>query len=846
MKKNVKKYRISRVVFTMLLSVSMIITFIPVSAYAESDNTTGAENTVGQTEDESLPEKEDINTENDSSDGMNIDFTYEYEPEDIYPTVEVDDSDELLMQFLENKARVDISNAPTEDGSQRQKYYQPRKSNLTGPELKMYNILAPKLEAVASGEIESTDFRIPVREVFGDKLEYSAEDLGYDTLSGHVSEAVDDFYDIFYYDYGELINALLIDMPYDLYWFDKTKGISIDRGGAIGCRKSEETGEYVIAFMDEDPQLKFELYVSSDYSVTGDRRTSDVDTSKTKKAAAFADNTADIILAYENDSDIDKLKAYKQEICDAVEFNYAAVAENVPYGDPWQLIWVFDNDDSTNVVCEGYSKAFQFLCNLTEFDSSKIDCYRVTGKMGGGTGEGNHMWNVLHMNDDNNYLVDITNCDQGTIGYPDLLFMKKPLDEAVTGYDYSFDVLYETISYKYDEYTKSLYSEDELILADKDYESGTEVEWTEPEYVWAEDNSTVTARRVCVNDASQVEEETVSTTNEETAPAACETGSVTRFTAEFRNEAFTKQFKDVTNNDALGHDWGEWITDKDATDEEEGHQHRVCSRDASHTEEKTLPKTHSHSMQKVALKKATASAAGNIAYWKCTDCGKFFSDADGQNEITKEQTVIPKVTAPAGKVTILNTIADTAAKTNDVIWDKSKVTGATGYIVEWRARGATKWVSAKVGNVTRGVTNGLTVGNLYEIRVTPYKAATEKTAEVKGTPSAIVYRYFYTAQKITLTSSSKGTFKMSWAKDTKATSYQVLYTTNKNGAEAAQNIKTASKTATSITVKDIKVDGKTQALKSGTTYYVQIREVRTVDGINYIGNISNPMAVKVK
>lgn len=30
-----------------------------------------------------------------------------------------------------------------------------------------------------------------------------------------------------------------------------------------------------------------------------------------------------------------------------------------------ELIWVFDGDSSTNVVCEGYAKAFQYLCDLS-------------------------------------------------------------------------------------------------------------------------------------------------------------------------------------------------------------------------------------------------------------------------------------------------------------------------------------------------------------------------------------------------------------------------------------------------------------------------------------------------
>lgn len=30
--------------------------------------------------------------------------------------------------------------------------------------------------------------------------------------------------------------------------------------------------------------------------------------------------------------------------------------------DPWQLIHVFDGDTTTNVVCEGCSKAFVYTC----------------------------------------------------------------------------------------------------------------------------------------------------------------------------------------------------------------------------------------------------------------------------------------------------------------------------------------------------------------------------------------------------------------------------------------------------------------------------------------------------
>ena len=86
------------------------------------------------------------------------------------------------------------------------------------------------------------------------------------------------------------------------------------------------------------------------------------------------------------------------------------------------MIWVFDGDPSTNVVCEGYAKAFKYLCDHTVFDSS-IECILAGGDLVRGSRSEPHMWNVLKMDDGNNYLVDVTNCDSGNAGYPDKLFL---------------------------------------------------------------------------------------------------------------------------------------------------------------------------------------------------------------------------------------------------------------------------------------------------------------------------------------------------------------------------------------------------------------------------------------
>lgn len=51
--------------------------------------------------------------------------------------------------------------------------------------------------------------------------------------------------------------------------------------------------------------------------------------------------------------------------------------------------------------------------------------------------------------------------------------------------------------------------------------------------------------------------------------------------------------------------------------------------------------TCQHTMQAIPYKAPTTVAEGNIAYWQCLSCKKYFSDASGTTEITWEETVLP-------------------------------------------------------------------------------------------------------------------------------------------------------------------------------------------------------------
>ena len=95
---------------------------------------------------------------------------------------------------------------------------------------------------------------------------------------------------------------------------------------------------------------------------------------------------------------------------------------------------------------------------------------------------------------------------------------------------------------------------------------------------------------------------------------------------------------------ALGHDWGEWEVKTPATEEMDGSKTRTCQRDSNHTETQTIPKlNHTHNMEYHPAVDADCGTGtdGNIEYWVCSGCGKFFRDAGGRDEITREDTVIP-------------------------------------------------------------------------------------------------------------------------------------------------------------------------------------------------------------
>ena len=489
------------------------------------------------------------------------------------------------------------------------------KSKLTGADANLYNVLKQLIHQVAEGERSDTHFVIEVRDIF-DKLTYTAEDLGLETLYGSdgnlTAEARDAINAVRKLDTNKVIAALLIDCPYDLYWYDKTVGVS---WLPVGCNPNGETIQLCKSKNEVTDQIGpyFEFYVSKDYSVSGNTGTFEMDTDKASAVKSAAANAARIIEHYSGAADMDKLIGYKNAICDLVSYNNtAANTSGYPYGDPWQLVWVFDGDASTNVVCEGYSKAFQYLCDMSQFDED-ISVISVQGNMSSSSGNsGLHMWNLVNRGGVN-YLADITNCDSGSSGYPDKLFMKGYSYKDSSG-NYCFETGSSRITYIFDESITNLFKAEDLDYTDLDGNHAWS-NWTTTE------NATCTVagsrKRTC-DTCGKVETEEIPATGHSwgewdvTKAAGCtEAGSKARTCA-------TCELTETEVVPATGHSWGEWDVTKAAGCTEAGSKARTCAT-CELTETEVVPAT-GHSWGEWDITKDAGCTEAGSKEHTCATC----------------------------------------------------------------------------------------------------------------------------------------------------------------------------------------------------------------------------------
>ena len=317
----------------------------------------------------------------------------------------------LLEGYLYRLAGMDIRSYENGFNSSSMAATYSAKANLNAEEKTVYNTLKAEIEKIASGQRKDTN--IKTTGVLG-------------------SQASAD----------KVWHALLSDLPYELYWHDKVIGIN-----------------YAYTLAADNTPFKD---VTFSFAVAQEFRGADLTTTNIPNVPAAVQTARSVVAANASKADHDKLQAYRQYICDQVSYNYAAARGEYAnsYGNPWQLLWVFDGDSTTNVVCEGYAKSFKYLCDLTEESNGwtgDVETINVTGTMG----TENHMWNIVRIGG-GNYLVDVTNCDTGMKGYPQKLFLRGAVGDGI-----SYTV--ENTVYTYGTETRTGFAAADLKLSGTDY-----------------------------------------------------------------------------------------------------------------------------------------------------------------------------------------------------------------------------------------------------------------------------------------------------------------------------------------------------------------------------------------
>lgn len=239
----------------------------------------------------------------------------------------------------------------------------------------------------------------------------------------------------------------------------------------------------------------------------------------------------------------------------------------------------------------------------------------------------------------------------------------------------------------------------------------------------------------------------------------------------------------------------------------------------------------------------TTGAKGTVTYASSNTAIATVGKTDGK--VTAKGVGTVKITATAAATENYN--AATKTVTIRTLPDATSAVTVTnlssGIKVEWKqVAGATGYYVYRNGTQVSKITGGKTLtftdtgatgnGTKYDYKVVAY-AATGTSPLSKS-----VTTYYVTALKFSsLKSSAKKKMTVKWKKNTKATGYEIQYSTTK---DFSANNKTVTITKAKTVSKVIK------KLTSKTTYYVRVRAYKTVSNVKYYSAWSATKSLKVK
>lgn len=270
---------------------------------------------------------------------------------------------------------------------------------LTEDEKIVYDAVLSRSIEIINGETNNTEIHIPIS-----AMDISVEDKTYEEIKSEINERIRSI------DYKKVFKSLHRDFEYLMWWeYDMNWEYSEADINIKNNDLSESSFKLVVSpatcFRDDNSNIK-EFYVN-----------------KAHNAYEYAKYIANDLIDESDEKTLLNIKNWIIENLDyddsVVELMYNGVdSENVILSRNY--INAFDENLETGAICGGYTNAFQLLCDLT---LKNANCLKEEGKMVSDTKTMDHSWNIILYNEES-YLADITNSDEGTVGQRGQLFMK--------------------------------------------------------------------------------------------------------------------------------------------------------------------------------------------------------------------------------------------------------------------------------------------------------------------------------------------------------------------------------------------------------------------------------------
>ena len=179
---------------------------------------------------------------------------------------------------------------------------------------------------------------------------------------------------------------------------------------------------------------------------------------------------------------------------------------------------------------------------------------------------------------------------------------------SLTHYEYKAPTCAENGNkeYWYCESCKQYFSDENATMSTTKEDTvipATEHAYGEPTWEWSKNGQSATATFICDNDENHQESKEASITSTVKEEPTCTEDGITVYTAtvEFNGQTYTDT-KEIADLPATG-----------------------------------------HQLTKVDGKVQTIEETGNITYWHCEICDKYFSDENGEHEISLEDTILAKL-----------------------------------------------------------------------------------------------------------------------------------------------------------------------------------------------------------